>query len=181
MKVLQLSLTLLLFLVVACNEPIPRKPVYISSHNVSKTSVDRNKKLLELEEGLIEQLILKDTINSYVRSPYGFWYYKSVVNPDNKVQKVKSGDTVDFKYRIRDINNTIIYDQNWTSVQTTVLDKEKLFTGLRSAIKELSEKESGLFYIPSFLGYGYKGDLNKIEPNEILILELEILAKKSTP
>lgn len=181
MKVLQLGFTLLLFLVVACKQPIPRKPVFISSHNVNKTSVERNKKLLELEEHLIEQLILKDTTNSYIRSSNGFWYYKSLVNLDTKVQKVKSGETVDFKYRIRDINNTIIYDQNWTSIQTTVLDKEKLFTGLRSAIKELTEKERGLFYLPSFLGYGYKGDLDKIGPNEILILELEILAKKSAP
>lgn len=180
MKMLRLSFTLLLFLVLACKQAIPRKPIFISSHNVSKSSVDRNKKLLELEERLIEQLILKDTLNSYVRSSYGFWYYKSLVNPDTKIQKVKSGETVDFKYRIRDINNTIIYNQNWTTVQTTVLDKEKLFTGLRSAIKELSEKERGLFFLPSFLGYGYKGDLDKIGPNEILILELEILAKKSS-
>lgn len=181
MKVIRLIVSSFLIFVFSCNEPIPRKPVFISSHQVSKSSIDRNKQLLEREEQLIEQLILKDTLNSYVRSSYGFWYYKSLVNAKPGAQKIKSGETVDFKYRLSDINNQLIYDQTWTDIQTTVVDKEKLFTGLRSAIKELSEKERGLFYLPSFLGYGYKGDLDKIGPNEILILELEILKQQSNP
>ena len=181
MKVIRLIVSAFLIFVFACNESVPRKPVFISSHQVSKSSIDRNKQLLEREEQLIEQLILKDTLNSYVRSSYGFWYYKSVVNAEPGAQKIKSGETVDFKYRLSDINNKLIYDQTWTDIQTTVVDKEKLFTGLRSAIKELSEKERGLFYLPSFLGYGYKGDLDKIGPNEILILELEILKQQSNP
>lgn len=181
MKVIRLIVSSFLIFVFSCNEPIPRKPVFISSHQVRKSSIDRNKQLLEREEQLIEQLILKDTLNSYVRSSYGFWYYKSLVNAKPGAQKIKSGETVDFKYRLSDINNELIYDQTWTDIQTTVVDKEKLFTGLRSAIKELSEKERGLFYLPSFLGYGYKGDLDKIGPNEILILELEILKQQSNP
>ena len=104
-----------------------------------------------------------------------------MVNTKPGTQKIKSGETVEFKYRLSDLNNKLIYDQTWTDIQTTVVDKEKLFTGLRSAIKELSEKERGLFYLPSFLGYGYKGDLDKIGPNEILVLELEILKQRSNP
>ena len=58
-----------------CKSPEARRPISVSSGSFIDVSVERNKKLNEKEESLIERIISRDTINEYIASENGFWYY----------------------------------------------------------------------------------------------------------
>ena len=54
------------------------------------------------------------------------------------------------------------------------VDKEEVFQGLRSALKLLKEKESGVFFFPSSVASGYRGDKDKITFNQPIIAKIEV-------
>ena len=62
-------------------------------------------------------------------------------------------------------------DQNFL---VDVIYKEDLLPALRYAIKDLSLGDIGVFLMPSFLGYGYQGDGDKIGINQPLRLTIQL-------
>ena len=61
-----------------------------------------------------------------------------------------------------------------------LVDKEDLLPALRYAIKELKETEIGVFLMPSFLGFGYQGDGDKIGINQPLRFTIQLNSLKKT-
>jgi peptidyl-prolyl cis-trans isomerase len=52
---------------------------------------------------------------------------------------------------------------------------------LRSALKLLKEKESGVFFFPSSVAYGYRGDKDKISYNQPIIAKIEVFKIEKNP
>lgn len=169
------------FLLFACNDPEPRRPVSVKTGSFIKQSIERNRKLLQSEEALILALIEKDSLHEYQRSANGYWYY--LESPDStKTYQPAEGDIVRITYDLRDLNNTPLYTREEIGNVEFKVDKEALFPGIRTAVKLLHEGETGIFYFPSAMGYGYHGDDNKIGTNVPLaasVTLLEIVAKQS--
>ena len=86
------------------------------------------------------------------------------------------GDKVEFIYNIFDIKGNDIYEDDNLKPISYVVDKEEIIPALRFAIKELKVGENGSFLIPSFLGYGYQGDGEKIISNQPLIMEINLIS-----
>ena len=154
---------LFIFGVVSCGGPEPRRPVKVRTGTIN-ASVERNKKLLSLEEGLINEIIKKDSMRTYEHSASGAWYYYEQQN-NEATYTPQPDDLVTLTYNVMSFANDTIYSDAEIGIITYKVDKQELFPGLRNSIKLLKEKETATFLFPSSMVYGYHGDNNKIGIN----------------
>jgi len=156
------------FLFFSCSKQQPRKPVSQTHGTFIKESIERNIKLIESEEKLIEEIIEKDTLQEYIASKKGYWYkYETKVAMESPLASL--GDIAYFDYEIKDLNNTIIYSKEELKPQEYYIDKQNIMMGLRDGIKLMKKGETVTFLFPSHMAFGYHGDNNKIDTNEPLI------------
>jgi gliding motility-associated peptidyl-prolyl isomerase len=135
-------------------------------------SVERNKVLKNVEEEIFRLKMENDSINDYISSEYGFWYYyeeKDTLN--NKF--VATGDEVIFSYEVRNLNDSIVYSKEELGDKNYLVDKEELITGLQEGIKLMKEGEVVVFLFPSYKAYGYTGN-ERIGSNEPLIYTVQL-------
>ena len=160
----------LLFLVscfFSCKTPEARKPVKkTSGTSFIKESAERNKKLIAEEEALITEIIRKDTLNDYIASESGFWYYYNRKDTLSQIMP-KYGDNVVFSYDIKKLSGETILSQNETGLQNYVVDQtnQELISGIRDGIKLMKEGETVTFLFPSHKAYGYYGLENRLGTN----------------
>lgn len=167
------NLILLMFVISSCQEPQPRRPLEVRSGSFLKASAERNKRLLEQETALMQELAQKDSLRTYQSSASGFLYaYEKRVPGDAGL--AAAGDLVTLTYNIRTWNEDTLYRQDEVGILKYLVDKEELFPGMRYSVKLLKEGEAATFLYPSSLGYGYHGDDARIGPNTPLKCTLEI-------
>jgi len=169
-------------LLACCTQQEARRPVSHTSGTFLKESIDRNKKLINDEETIIEALIKKDTANNYIASPRGYWYSYDVKSSTETKTPVK-GDIAHFDYFIKNLKNEIIYTSEELKPQVYAVDKQNIMMGLRDGIKLMKKGEKITFLFPSHMAYGYHGDDKKIGTNEplICVVTLHDIRKDTTP
>jgi gliding motility-associated peptidyl-prolyl isomerase len=153
----------LVFCLTCCGSPEPRRPVKVKSSGLN-ASVERSKKLLTLEEGLMNSIIAQDSLREYRHSAAGAWYYYVQKN-EAATYLPQPNDLVTFTYNVLSFSNDTIYSGEEIGILKYKVDKQELFPGLRNGIKLLKEMETATFLFPSSLAYGYHGDNNKIGIN----------------
>ncbi|MEN8185943.1 MAG: gliding motility-associated peptidyl-prolyl isomerase GldI [Bacteroidota bacterium] len=156
----------------SCEKPEPRKPILRKTGSYIEESVKRNKNLIKFEEKLLQLKMQKDSLNTYINSEYGFWYYYNKKDSLNNYSPVK-GDDVIFSYQIKGLNDSIIYSKEELGDKRYLVDKEELITGLQEGIKLMHQGDIVTFLFPSHKAYGYTGD-ERIKSNEILIYTVEL-------
>tara|TARA_R110002072_G_scaffold48716_5_gene133132 strand:- start:2306 stop:2848 length:543 start_codon:yes stop_codon:yes gene_type:complete len=162
------------FFTSACKTPEARKPIKTSSGSYIDYSVEKNKKMIADEENDILEIIENDSLNEYINSEQGFWYYFN--NQTNlESEKADFGDLIEFEYDVKDLNGNTIYSKEELGPQKYYTDKEELISGLRDGLKLLKEGETATFLFPSHKAYGYYGDLKKIGTNMPIISTVTIL------
>lgn len=159
----QVLLILLVFSLASCGSPEPRRPVKVKSGSFN-ASVERSKKLLALEEGMMNTLMAKDSLREYEHSAAGAWYYYEQKN-EAATYTPQPDDLVTLTYNVMSFSNDTIYSGEEIGILKYKVDKQELFPGLRNSIKLLKEMETATFLFPSSLAYGYHGDNNKIGIN----------------
>ncbi len=170
-KLITSALVLLCF--TACKTPEARKPISVKTGSFINESVERNKKLNEKEQALIEDLMSKNQENEYVTSENGFWYYYNLKVADTSATP-NFGDIVNYSYSLKDLNGNLIYPEKLFNNLNYAMDKQELFTGLREGLKLMRAGETVTFLFPSQKAYGYYGDENKIGTNVPLIAEVTV-------
>lgn len=171
MKIIKLiSFALLgMNLVTCCSQKQEaRRPVSHKSGEFMKQSIERNKKLNQSEEKLIADIIKKDTVNNYIASTKGYWYFYNKKNTVAQPRPIK-GDIALFDYEIKDLAGKIIYSQTELKSQNYLVDKQDFMMGIQDGIKLMQKGEKVTFLFPSHLAFGYHGDNNKIGTNKPLI------------
>ena len=168
-----LKFLLLLALIISGKSPEARRPETQKTGSFIKESVERNKKLIEAQQHLIEDIIKNNPENNYIASENGFWYYyQTKVEADSITPKF--GDIVNFNYNVKDLTGNIIYTSDELGTQNYAMDQEELFTGLREGLKLMKAGETVTFLFPSQQAYGYYGDENKIGTNIPIISKVTV-------
>ena len=170
-KVFILFLTLL-----ACSPVETRLPVNNKSISFIKKSAIKNKLRAAKEQKLLNISALNDSVNIYKASPIGFLY--SIKQADNSKKSAKKGDLAKIKYKIEDLNNQLLYNEEELGTVSFLVDQEDLIPALREGVKYLSEGDSGIFLFPSHLCYGFGGDREKIGSNQPLRITINLLTLK---
>tara|TARA_B100001057_G_C22593181_1_gene849855 strand:+ start:85 stop:627 length:543 start_codon:yes stop_codon:yes gene_type:complete len=164
------------FLVLSCVQTKSRQPINSENKSFLSISAYRNIDIQKKEKMTFLKIIEEDSKSKYIISNKGFWF--KILKSSKKIMKPKSGDVVEFFYNILDIKGNDIYiDDNLKPVKY-VVDKEEIIPALRHGVKELKIGESGIFLMPSFLGYGHQGDGEKIFPNQPLIIQIDLISLK---
>ena len=153
-----------------CKSPEARLPESVQSGSFLKESAERNRKLNELENKQIQDIINSNPERDYIASESGFWYAYNTQVEGDKAQP-QFGDVIDFTFDVSNIEGDEIYAN---TNKTYVMDKEELFTGLREGLKLLKPTESATFIFPSQKAFGYYGDEHKIGTNVPLICEVTL-------
>ncbi len=135
-------------------------------------SVQRNRLLNNVEEEKFRQKMERDSINDYINSEYGFWYYYKIKDTLNN-KLATTGDEVIFSYEVRSFNDSIIYSKEELGDRNYLVDKEELITGLQEGIKLMKEGEVVVFLFPSYKAFGYTGN-ERIRSNEPLIYTVNL-------
>lgn len=159
-------------LFVACGELEARKPIYRSNGREMGQSIARNKQINTEQQLLFKKIIKKDSSLSFISSPVGYWYAYKVKS--SNILQPETGDLVEFSYMIQTLEGRVIYDEMELDTVNYLVDKEELLPALRYAVKDLSVGDIGVFLTPSFLGYGYQGDGEKIGINQPLRLTVQL-------
>jgi gliding motility-associated peptidyl-prolyl isomerase len=173
MKIVRYSFTLVVLLI-SCNAPEPRRPISVKTGTFFKESVERNKKILALEEAEIKKIMKKDTTNTYYSSASGFWYYYHTKDSINTYIP-KENDAVLIHYNVRTLANDTLYTDEDIGNVIFKIDKETPFSGLNAGLKLMKKGETVTFLFPSSLAYGYHGDGNKIGINVPLISTVSLI------
>lgn len=175
MNILKKIPLLMLFgtFLVGCGDKSARHPVMKKTSTFLKESAKKNKALLKTEEALIDSIIKRDTVHTFVDSQNGFKFYYTEQKPEASYT-AQFGDLVTYDYSLSDLRGKEIYQEKPDGEYTYKVDQQELFQGLNSALKLLKEGESGVFYFPSSMAYGYRGDKDKIGTNQPVIARIQV-------
>ncbi|MEL6810270.1 MAG: gliding motility-associated peptidyl-prolyl isomerase GldI [Bacteroidota bacterium] len=156
----------LLTVVFSCKSPEARRPIKSTSGSFIKESVERNKKIYEQEQAVIEEMIKEDSDNDYLSSELGFYYYYNVKDTLPTVLP-KIGDAVTFTYDIKRLNGDVVLSEADNGLQNYKIDQtnQELISGIRDGLKLMKAGETVTFLFPSYKAYGYYGIDNKLGTN----------------
>lgn len=157
-------IALLYILTSGCKTTEPRKPVSRTTSSSTQLSIENNKQLYANEEMVIEDIIAGLDLK-FERSNDGFYY--AFTQKDSIVGKTPVfGDRVTFEYNVIALNGDTIYSKEELSPITKSMEQEYgIFRGMRDALKLMQVDEEATFYFPSYTGYGYYGDQDRIGTN----------------
>ncbi|MGB2086864.1 MAG: gliding motility-associated peptidyl-prolyl isomerase GldI [Flavobacteriaceae bacterium] len=161
---------------ISCKEPKARKPLFKSNQTPINFSVERNRDINKKQQKLILDIIEKEKQLRFVPSQAGYWY--AVIEKSKATEYPSSGDQVIFTYQIQTLEGEVVYDENTLGEVNYLVDKEDILPALRYAIKHLKPQETGVFLMPSFLGYGYQGDGDKVGINQPLRFTIHLKSLK---
>ena len=85
--------------------------------------------------------------------------------------KPKFGQYSNVNYKGMNLSGEV-FDQGTMPVQVGM---SQVVYGFMEGVSQLSKGEKARVYIPSILGYGPQGSPPKIQPNQVLVFELEVL------
>jgi len=168
------SILIIILFFASCKEPQARKPVTVKSGSYMQSSIDRTKKIMQLENKAIALYIKNDSTNSYLNSGKGFKY--AYINKNTvSTYTPNFGDQIVYTYSVRDLKNNLIYSTNEIGDKTYFIDqKTEVIEGFRQGLKMIKVDEEIKFIFPSQLAYGYSGDRKKIDINTPIICTVSL-------
>ena len=152
----------------SCDEDQPKN---VDPQWSQEQSTELNKRFAE-EEQIKIKLYLKQRPKWEMKSSGSglrYWLYKDLEGP-----KAKEGDRVDVQFEVRLLNDELIYKTEDNEYSTFKVDKSDIETGVMEGVKYMSEGDEAKLIIPSHIGHGLLGDLNKIPPLEVLVVDLKL-------
>lgn len=162
----------ILFVVIlfSCEEeqPVVEKPIEWSKEE----STDLAKDII-FEEQIDIQLYLKrrpDWKMIATGTGLQYWIYEDVEGPT-----AQEGDIVDVTFEVKLLDDSLCYKTEEFEVSSFKVDKSDIETGVQEGIKFLSKGDKAKFIIPSHLGHGLVGDMNKIPPLQALVVDIEVV------
>lgn len=169
MKIL-IPLFVLLLLESACQE---KKQVPKTENKWDKnTSVDYNKEINEREAIQIALFLDHHTEFKMTQTTSGLRYmiYKDSISK----QKPTIGRNVYITLKITMLDGTLCYLTEDFEEEVFLVDKSDKESGLNEAIKLMTPGDRAKLILPSHLAHGLLGDFDKIPPQAILLIDVQL-------
>lgn len=165
-----LGILLFVVLITSCedNEKKYQKPV-----NWTKDKSIEFGKSLAKEEEIMVKLFLKqrpEWKTTATGTGLHYWVYESHGN-----EKPVEGQKVEVILEVRLLDDSVCYQTDEGMVNTFLVDKSDIESGVQEGIKYLGVGDKAKLIIPSHLGHGLVGDLDKIPPLQVLIVDIELV------
>lgn len=165
----------ILIVLVACR---PEKPSQeVSKGNWSENhSVDFNQEINEREQIQI-RLFLEHNKSLKMNLTDSGLRYMIFKNGDGQ-SVAKSGQTVYTRMKIELLNGTVCHETPKGETENFVLELSDKESGLHEALRFMKKGDHAKLILPSHLAHGLLGDRDKIPPQSILYIDLELVDLK---
>jgi len=166
-----------LLLLFSCKEQEARRPVVQKTATILSETLDQKKKLVALENSIIENFIEQDSTKHYNVATNGFWYTYITQKP-TETRTPKVDDEVEISYDITDLNGDVFYSKIELGIKKYRIDKEDFIPALQEGLKLMKIGETITFVIPSYRAFGLVGDENKIGMNQTIKSTVTLISIK---
>jgi len=165
---------LALSLILSCKEQV--KPLKITNQFqlLDDTVVNYNRKIIKTESQEIEDYIHRYQWKMQSTSS-GLRY---MIYQKGNGQKSQKGKIATILYTLRLLNGDLVYCSDKGNMKVFELGGGKVENGLDEGILLLRAGDQAKLIVPSHLGYGLLGDLNKIPANATLVYDVKLVEIK---
>ncbi|NMB51687.1 MAG: peptidylprolyl isomerase [Bacteroidales bacterium] len=139
-----------------------------------KELADMNRYLIQKDRERIENYIERRGL-PMKESPSGLWYY---IENEGYGTLLADNDRVLMEYNCFLIDGTRCYSSQELGPKELIIGRSETQPGLNQALRMLKPGGEGIFIMPPFLGFGLKGDGNRIPSRATIVYEIKIPAEK---
>lgn len=139
-------------------------------------SVDFNQELNEREQIQIKLFLSHYRSLKMTLTDSGLRYMIYKKGEGNSL--AKTGQFVYVRVKIELLNGTLCYETPKDETENFVLEKSEKESGIHEALRYMGKGDKAKLILPSYLGHGLLGDQNKIPPQSILYIDLELVELK---
>jgi FKBP-type peptidyl-prolyl cis-trans isomerase len=133
----------------------------------------QNEEQLATDITIIDAYLRENNLHAQ-NTPSGVRY---IVHDEGTGAYPVAGDTVLFHYQGKLLDGTVIIDskEKDPSPRSFVMGARQILTGWEEGMKLLKEGSEARLFIPSPLAYGARGLQDVVEPNTILVIDIELI------
>ncbi|MDG1148555.1 MAG: FKBP-type peptidyl-prolyl cis-trans isomerase [Crocinitomicaceae bacterium] len=162
----------ILFFTSCGDDPIKVRPELDWSQ---EDSTNLNKELA-IEEQLDIRLFLEQHKDwELTTTGSGLQYYIYEHGAVDAVCSPKPGDIAEIEYVVRLLDGTVCYQTADDEYEEFNVDNSQIESGVQEGIKKMNIGDRAKLIIPSHLGHGLIGDMDKIPPLNTLIVDVYLI------
>lgn len=168
-KLFILSFGILMLSFAGCKQK--NKPTAKAAPISDEQMMSVNEQLLRYEIEWMEQYAERHQWQ-VKKTPSGIFY--EIYHQTNG-SPIKNGETVVLNYELKLINGETIYSSKADGPKKFTLGNGEVETGLEEIVSFMHKGEKAHLLIPSHLGYGVAGDMNRIPQKAVLVYDIEVI------
>jgi FKBP-type peptidyl-prolyl cis-trans isomerase FkpA len=164
--------TLLIIAILSCNSGTERT----NGQNLpgKKEMADLNRYLVQKDRERIESYIERRNLNMK-ETTSGLWYE---IIKEGTGAFLTDNDRIVIEYKCALLDGTNCYSSDKSGPREYILGRSEMEPGLDQGLRMLKSRGEAIFIIPPFLGYGLKGDGNKIPSRSVIVYNIKVLNNK---
>ena len=140
-----------------------------------KEMADLNRYLVQKDRERIENYIERRDLKM-TESPTGLWYQ---IESEGNGDYLTDNERVVMEYKCSLLDGTTCYSSKESGPEEIVVGRSGIMAGLNQGLRMLKPGGEAVFIIPPYLGYGLKGDGNKIPARSVIVYEIKILSDRN--
>jgi hypothetical protein len=90
----------------------------------------------------------------------------------------KTGQTASIRVRVETLDRVVRYETEKETTEAFAIDKSEKESGIHEALKYMKVGDHAKLILPSYLGHGLLGDRERIPPQAVLYIDLELISLK---
>jgi FKBP-type peptidyl-prolyl cis-trans isomerase len=166
----KISLLSLFFLSFSC---IPKTEKKVDWNKNKSTAF--GKEIANEENMSIELFIDQHEKLNFVSTGSGLRY--AFIKKGEGIQ-AGTGMKAEVRFKIELLDGTLCYQSELDKNDYVKIDKEDIESGVQEGLKLMHEGDKCKFIIPSHLAHGLLGDMDKIPPLSVIVVDIELIALK---
>ena len=171
-----IGIGILIMMFTSCNEEVNKvKP---DLNWTKDNSTNLNKELAIQEEIDINLFLEMHKDWKLIKTGSGLQYYVYQKGVVDTVYSPRPGNIAEIEYEIRLLDGTLCDKTEDDEYVDFKVDRSDIESGVQEAIKLLKIDDRAKLIIPSHLGHGLIGDMNKIPPLTTLVIDIHLLGIK---
>ncbi len=143
-----------------------------------QNSSELSENLAQQEEVDIEAYLIMRPEWEMIETGSGLRYFIYEEGPEDGPTP-RSGQDVEIELNINLLDGTECYSTESDEVLILRVDRSEVESGIQESFKHLSEGDKAKLIVPSHLAHGLVGDMDKIPPLSVLVIDIHLAKVRS--
>lgn len=158
------------FVVSCSNDKETSRPV-LEGNQVKDALARINKVLVTEDREQIEGFVKRNKLDGIKETETGLFY---VIWGEPNGAAVKTGNLVEYSFKVSLLDGTICYESKPDSLGTFVVGRGGVESGLEQGILMMKQGQKAKFIMPPHLAHGLIGDAKRIPARAIIVYDIEL-------